>query len=241
MKVIPAIDLIGGRLVRLEKGDYATERGYGLSPLEAAKRFEDGGLSCLHLVDLDAAKGQGSNLGVLEMIAARTSLSIDFGGGIRSVDDAVRAFEAGASAVNIGSWAVREPEDVISLAHRFPSRVILSADCRGGRIAVSGWTENTGLDIMTFLSRYFDAGVNTAAVTDISRDGTLSGPSADLYRRILTEMPALRLIASGGVSCAGDLKELARLGCHGVIVGKAYYEGRVTVADMKEAECSARG
>ena len=241
MKVIPAIDLIGGRLVRLERGDYSKEKGYGLSPLDAARRFEDGGLSSLHLVDLDGAKGQGRNLDVLEAIARDTSLSIDFGGGIRSTEDVRRAFDAGASAVNVGSAAVKDGEEVRSWAASYPGRIILSADVRAGRIAVSGWSEDTSIDIISFLSSYLSSGIDIAAVTDIDRDGMLSGPSLGLYGNLLSSFPSLRLIASGGVSSKTDLLALRDAGCYGAIVGKAYYEGRITISDMKEAECWPRG
>ena len=237
MKVIPAIDLIGGRLVRLEKGDYSKEKGYGLVPLDAAKRFEDGGLTSLHLVDLDGAKGQGRNLDVLEKIACNTSLSIDFGGGIRKEEDVRRALDAGASAVNVGSMAVKDGKEVRRWASLFPRRIILSADVRGRSIAVSGWSEDTSIDIVSFLSSYLLSGIDIATVTDIDRDGMLSGPSIGLYKELLSSLPALRLIASGGVSSKEDLLALRDAGCHGAIVGKAYYEGRITISDMKEAEC----
>ena len=237
MKVIPAIDLIGGRLVRLEKGDYSKEKGYGLSPLDAAKRFEDGGLSSLHLVDLDAAKGQGRNLDVLEKIARNTSLTIDFGGGLRSAEDVRRAFDAGASSVNVGSAAVKDRQEVRRWAAAYPGRIILSADARAERIAVSGWSEETSIDIISFLSEYLSFGIDIATVTDIDCDGMLSGPSLGLYRKLLSAIPSLRLVASGGVATKADLIALRDAGCYGAIVGKAYYEGRVSISDMKEAGC----
>ena len=237
MVVIPAIDIIDGKLVRLSQGDYSTKMDYGLSPVDAAKSFEDGGLSHLHIVDLDAAKGSGDNLKVLEKIASAVSLEIDFGGGIRSEESIRRALSAGADKVNIGSAAVKDRSAVESWAGMFPSCIILSADCRSGMIAVSGWTEDTGIPIIPFLSSYALHGVDTAAVTDISRDGMLSGPSAELYGNIIQAIPSIRLIASGGISSKDDLEKLRALGCHGAIVGKAYYEGRISICEMKEAEC----
>ena len=241
MNVIPAIDLIDGSLVRLSQGDYARKKDYGLSPLSAAKVFEDGGLTHLHLVDLDGAKGDGNNLAVLEEIASHTSLTIDFGGGIRSEEAIRRALDAGADRVNIGSVAASDRKSVKQWGRKYPGRIILSADSRCGRIAVSGWMEETEILLLPFLSDYLESGIDTAVVTDIAKDGMLSGPSLELYSRIMEEFPSLRLIASGGVSSASDLARLSEIGCSGAIVGKAYYEGRITIREMKEAECLQRG
>ena len=241
MRVIPAIDLVDGRPVRLAEGDSSRMTSFGLSALDAAKRFEDGGLGYLHLVDLDAAFGRGSNLDVLEEIASKTSLHIDFGGGVRTPASFLSALDAGAAEVNIGSMAAKDPDAVKALAAEFPSRVILSADARDGRIAVSGWTEDTGADAVSFIGDFLASGIGKAVVTDISSDGMLSGPSLELYRTILEKLPGLSLIASGGVSSLDDLKALAGIGCSGAIVGKAYYEGRISIEEMKEAECWRRG
>ncbi len=238
MRAIPAIDLMDGRPVRLCEGDYSRRTSYGMTALEAAKRFEDGGLSCLHLVDLDAAGGKGrDNLRVLEEIAAATHLHIDFGGGIRTEEACRRAFSAGAERVNAGSAAVRDAEAVLSWERLWPGRIILSADAREGRIAVSGWQEHTDILLPDFIGYFVSRGIRTATVTDIARDGMLSGPSVELYAGLLKSIPHLSLIASGGVSCYGDLAALAAIGVSGAIVGKAYYEGKLTIREMKEAEC----
>lgn len=241
MLVIPAIDIIDGAIVRLSQGDYSRRKGYGLTPLDAAKAFEDGGLTHLHLVDLDGAKGTGNNLNVLEEIASRTSLSIDFGGGIRSEEALESALSAGADKVDIGSVAAKDRESVKAWGRKHPGRIILSADARDGMIAISGWQEETSISLLPFLSDYLSSGIDTAVVTDIAMDGMLSGPSIGLYRTILSSLPGLFLIASGGVSSTEDLHALAAAGCHGAIVGKAYYEGRISISVMKEAECLRRG
>ena len=237
MIVIPAIDIIDGSPVRLKAGDYSQKTRYGLDAVEVAKAFEDGGLKRLHLVDLDAAAGQKDNLRVLEKIASHTSLIIDFGGGIRTRDAVKRAFEAGADFVNVGSAAVKKPEEVLSWNQEWPGRVILSADLKDGKVAVSGWTENTDVDGIGFLSSFFSEGIEEAAVTDIAKDGMLSGPSLELYEEILNHLPSLRLIASGGVSSVSDLENLNRAGLYAAIVGKAFYEGHISIREMKEAEC----
>lgn len=241
MRVIPAIDLIDGRPVRLSEGDYSRRREYSMTALDAAKRFEDGGLRYLHLVDLDAARGSGSNLAVLERIASCTSLEIDFGGGIKSREAVRSAFSAGAWRVNAGSAAVHDPEEVISWNDEYPGRIILSADARNGMIAVSGWQEETDEPIIPFIGRFLSRGIASAAVTDISRDGMLSGPALGLYAEIAGNLPELELIASGGVSCSKDLADLAQIGVYGAIVGKAYYEGRISIEEMREAGCLQKG
>ena len=242
MIAIPAIDIIDGSLVRLSEGDYSKVSHYGLTPLEAAKRFEDGGLEYLHLVDLDGAEGNGKrNLKVLEEIAKNVSMHIDFGGGIRSEEDAERAFSAGAEKVNIGSMAVKRKDDVIALGRKYPGRIIISSDVRNEKVSISGWKENTELDVYSFPAGYLKEGITFATVTDISRDGMLSGPSNELYKKLLEKLPDLSLIASGGVSSESDLISLSEIGVYGAIVGKAYYEGRISVEEMKEAECLQRG
>ena len=241
MIAFPAIDLIGGSLVRLEKGDYSTKRGFGVTPLEAAKAFEGAGLKHLHLVDLDAAKGDGNNLRVLEELSSRTGLIIDFGGGLRTLKDVERAFSAGADSVNLGSVAVKAPEEVEAWGRMYPGRIILSADVRGRKVAVHGWQEDTEVEVVPLVKRFLSSGIDRAAVTDIAADGMLSGPNTGLYREILGEVPGLRLIASGGVSCREDLEALSECGCYAAIVGKAYYTGKVTLEDLVEVSCCRKG
>ena len=241
MRIIPAIDLMDGCVVRLSEGDFSTCRSYSSDPVSAAKAFEDGGLSRLHVVDLDAARGRGSNIDTLRRIASATSLSIDFGGGVRSYDDLRRAFDAGAEYVNAGSAAAKDPDEVLRWNSLYPGRIILSADVRNGMVAVSGWMEDTDRKIIPFIQSFLEGGITIATVTDISRDGMLSGPSYELYRTILKALPGLSLIASGGIAGASDLKGLAADGLYGAIVGKAYYEGRITIGEMREAECLQRG
>lgn len=237
MIVIPAIDLIDGRPVRLAEGDYSRKTQYGISALDAAKRFEDGGLTHLHLVDLDGAAGRGNNLAVLDELASKTALKIDFGGGIRSLESMQSALDAGAWKVNVGSAAVKHKDEVLQWNKKYPDRIILSSDARDGEVKVSGWAEGTGLSLIPFLSDYLSDGVGTAVVTDISKDGMLRGPSFELYEKIINTLPPLCLIASGGVSSISDLERLSALGLHGAIVGKAYYEGFVTIEEMRELEC----
>ena len=237
MRVIPAIDLIDGSPVRLSEGDYSRKTSYGLDALDTARAFEDGGLEYLHLVDLDAAAGRGNNLRVLETIASRTGLIVDFGGGVRTKSALLEAFNAGADKVNIGSKAAKDPEEVISWGREWPGRIILSSDVRGESVAVSGWMETTDISIIPFVSRFAEEGIRDVVVTDIAHDGMLSGPSFALYEKLLASVADLNLIASGGVSSMDDLKALYDMGADGVIVGKAYYEGRITIAEMKEASC----
>ena len=241
MKVIPAIDLMDGSVVRLSEGDFSTCKGYSTDPVAVAKIFEEGGLSALHVVDLDAARGRGSNIKVLERIASSTALEIDFGGGMRSEDDIARAFDAGACKVNLGSIAVKDRESTEQWGRKYSGRIILSADARNGIVAMSGWQEDTGIQLLPFLRDYIESGICTAVVTDIAKDGMLQGPSFELYGKIISALPDIHLIASGGVSSPADLWRLSEIGCSGAIVGKAFYEGRITIKEMKEAECLRRG
>lgn len=237
MVVIPAIDLIDGKVVRLSKGDYSSKIEYSSNPLDMAKRFEDAGLSHLHLVDLDGAKaGEPKNLGILEAIATKTNLSVDFGGGIKSLDSLKAALSSGAKEVSVGSVAVKQKDDVVSWLDSYGENMILSADCRDGFVSISGWQEDTKLEILEFISSYFRAGLKKVISTDISKDGMLSGPAFDLYEKIIKELPEENVIASGGISSYSDIIECGRLGCYGVIVGKAYYEGRVTLKELREAD-----
>ena len=233
MRIIPAIDIIEGKCVRLSKGDYDTKKIYNEDPLEVAKSFEGEGLKYLHLVDLDGAKAKHIvNWKVLEKIAAKTSLTIDFGGGIKSNEDLKIAFESGADQITGGSIAVKDPELFESWITGYGAeRIILGADALEGKIAVSGWQESTEQGIESFIKNYTEKGIQYVISTDISKDGMLEGPSFELYEKILEEIPELKLIASGGVSSIEDLEQLREKGLEGAIVGKAIYENKV---DLKE-------
>lgn len=234
MRIIPAIDLINGKCVRLEKGDYNRKTEYREDPLEVAKEFEDAGLQYLHLVDLDGAKaGALLNWKVLERICANTALTVDVGGGIKSDEDLRIALECGAKQVNVGSLAVKQPEKFRQwLQEKGGETMILSADVREGKIAVSGWQEQTEINLQTFIEGFLDDGLKTVVTTDISRDGMLTGPSIELYHQLRTEFPDLDFVASGGVSNLSDLEDLATIGMGGAILGKAIYEGRITLKDL---------
>jgi phosphoribosylformimino-5-aminoimidazole carboxamide ribotide isomerase len=234
MYIIPAIDLIGGKCVRLSQGDYSSKKEYHDDPLEMAKRFEGAGITRLHLVDLDGAKAKKIvNGAVLERICAGTGLQVDFGGGIQSDEDIEKAFFLGAKQVTGGSIAVKNPvlfEDWIT---KYSSeKIILGADAKGKKIAVGGWEETTSVDLIPFVKGYYNKGIRHVICTDVAKDGLLQGPSVDLYKEILQEIPDLKLIASGGVSSVKDLEELEKIGVYGTIVGKAYYEGRVTLEEL---------
>lgn len=235
MEIIPAIDIIDGKCVRLTQGDYAQKTIYNENPLEVAKAFEDAGLKRLHLVDLDGAKeGTVKNWAVLQNIAASTSLSIDFGGGIKQDKDLKIVFESGAAYATIGSLAVKQPE-VFSgwLKNYGADKFLLGADVKSEKIAVAGWLETTDINIYDFLQEYVEAGVQQVFCTDVSKDGKLEGPSTDLYKNIIEKFPALYFIASGGVSSMSDLYSLKAIGCAGAIVGKAIYEGRIALTELK--------
>ena len=234
MTIVPAIDILGGKCVRLTKGDYSTGRVYCDDPLEMALRFQDAGLTRLHLVDLDGAGSDHIvNRDVLRGICAGTSLTVDFGGGIKSDADIDAAFSAGAAMVTVGSAAATHPELARKWIEEYGAgRIILGADARNGKIATRGWQDDSGLDILDFIGGYHQLGVTKVICTDINRDGTLQGPSIQLYRKIMDRFPDLALTASGGVSSVKDLEELAEAGLAAAIVGKAYYEGRITLQDM---------
>jgi len=238
MQIIPAIDLIDGKCVRLTEGDYQQKTIYNENPLEIAQLFEDAGIQRLHLVDLDGAKaGKIINYKVLETIAKHTNLLIDFGGGVKTNEDVQSIFDAGAYFVSVGSIAVKNKELFVSWIQKFgANRILLGADVREEKIAIHGWLENTNLSIIDFLEEYSQAGVTQVFCTDISKDGKLQGVSADLYRKIRTNFPDLQLIASGGVSNIADLYELEAIGCQGVIVGKALYENRISLAELQHFE-----
>lgn len=234
MFIIPAIDLIGGKCVRLSQGDYSSKKEYHDDPLEMAKRFEGVGIQRLHLVDLDGAKAKKIiNDAVLERICSGTSLHVDFGGGIQADEEIEKAFSLGAKQVTGGSIAVKNPtlfENWISIYGA--EKIILGADAKNKKIAVGGWEETTSVELIPFIKSYFEKGIRCVICTDVAKDGLLQGPSVDLYREILQEIPELKLIASGGVSSVKDLEELEKIGVYGTIIGKAYYEGRVTLEEL---------
>lgn len=235
IEIIPAIDLIEGKCVRLSQGDYTRKTVYNENPLEVAKMFEDAGIKRLHLVDLDGAKAQHIvNHKVLELISSRTSLIIDFGGGLKSDDDLRIAFECGASMITGGSIAVKKPEVFRSwIDHYGSEKIILGADVHNGMIAVSGWTESTNLELMPFITEYHQYGISKLICTDISKDGMLQGPSTELYKEIISGEPEMYLIASGGVSSIRDIEILMEHGIPAVIFGKAIYEGRIKLHELK--------
>ncbi|MBQ8887913.1 MAG: 1-(5-phosphoribosyl)-5-[Bacteroidaceae bacterium] len=234
IELIPAIDIIDGKCVRLSQGDYNTQKVYNENPLEVAKEFEANGIRRLHVVDLDGAKSQHIvNYRVLDMIASRTSLIIDFGGGIKSDEDLLIAFENGAQMVTLGSVAVKKPELFKKWLHLFgPEKIILGADVKDNRISVNGWKEESQQELMPFLTDYTQEGVRKVLCTDISRDGMLQGPSIELYKQIMEQFPEMHLIASGGVSCLQDLIDLSKARIPAVVFGKALYEGRITMKDL---------
>ncbi len=236
MQIIPAIDIIEGKCVRLTQGDYAQKKIYNEHPLEVAKMFEDAGITRLHLVDLDGAKkGEVQNWKVLESIASNTKLVIDFGGGIKRETDLKIVLNAGAAMATIGSLAVKNADLFIDWVSTYGSdRFFLGADVRDEKIAVGGWLETTDVTIVDFLKNYLQKGINHVFCTDISKDGKLEGPSIELYQNLIHQLPELNLVASGGVSALTDLVALKTIGCTGVIIGKAIYEGRISLLDLCE-------
>jgi phosphoribosylformimino-5-aminoimidazole carboxamide ribotide isomerase len=234
IEIIPAIDLIEGKCVRLSQGDFAQKKIYNENPLEVAREFENAGLKRLHIVDLDGAKnGRVTNLKVLETIAENTNLTIDFGGGIKTDEDIQSVFNAGAEMASIGSVAVKEPAKFFGWIEKYGSeKILLGADVRNKKLAINGWQTETDLEILQFLEEYFAKGVRQVFCTDISKDGLLEGSANELYREILSRLPELKLIASGGVSDIEDIFELEKIGCSGVIIGKAIYEGKIKLEDL---------
>jgi phosphoribosylformimino-5-aminoimidazole carboxamide ribotide isomerase len=235
MRIIPAIDIIDGQCVRLSKGDYNTKKVYNENPLEIAKQFEAHGIEHLHLVDLDGAKASHIvNHKVLEAIATKTSLKIDFGGGLKTDDDLRVAFESGAGQVTGGSIAVKKPEVFKNWLLKFGSdKIILGADANNEKIAISGWLEESNKELIPFVGEYMKEGVSYVICTDIAKDGMLEGPSFDLYKKMLTELPEVKLIASGGISTFEELPKLAALGCEGTIIGKAIYENKISLKQLE--------
>jgi phosphoribosylformimino-5-aminoimidazole carboxamide ribotide isomerase len=234
IELIPAIDLIEGKCVRLSKGDYNTKQIYNENPLEVALQFEAHGIKRLHIVDLDGAKaGHIINHKILETIVSKTNLIIDFGGGLKTTDDLRIAFECGASMVTGGSIAVKDPEIFAGWIKKYGAdKIILGSDVKNKKIAVSGWQETSSHDLFDFLNQYSHLGITKTICTDISKDGMLQGPAIDLYKEIREQFPDLYLIASGGVSHRKDIEALAEAGVPAVIFGKAIYEGRITLAEL---------
>ncbi|WP_343698124.1 1-(5-phosphoribosyl)-5-[(5-phosphoribosylamino)methylideneamino]imidazole-4-carboxamide isomerase [Flavobacterium sp.] len=235
MRIIPAIDIIEGKCVRLSKGDYDTKIIYNENPLEVAKSFEAHGIEYLHLVDLDGAKSSKIvNYKILEQIATQTSLKIDFGGGLKSDDDLRIAFESGANQITGGSIAVKNRTIFEKWISEYGSeKIILGADAKDEKIAVSGWLEESNEDLVPFIQDYQSKGMQYVICTDIAKDGMLQGPSFDLYSKILAKAKGVKLIASGGISTFDELPKLAELGCEGTIIGKAIYEGRITLKQLE--------
>ena len=236
MIIIPAIDIIQGKCVRLTKGDYAQQIVYNDNPVEVAKQFEAAGIKRLHIVDLDGAKaGSIVNLKVLENVAAATDLVIDFGGGVKTIQDVSNIFNAGATMVTIGSLAVKQPALLEEWLMEFGTdRFLIGADVLDGKIKISGWLEDGGINIFDFIGKMLSLGVTNIFCTDIAKDGVMEGPSVDLYKTILEQHPEINLIASGGVSKIDDILVLDALGCTGAIVGKAIYEGKVPLNPLKD-------
>ena len=234
IELIPAIDIIDGKCVRLSQGDYDTQKVYNESPLEVAKEFEANGIRRLHVVDLDGAKSSHIvNYKVLDQIAGHTSLTIDFGGGIKTDEDLTIAFEYGAQMVTLGSIAVKNPDLFKSWLHKYGAeRIILGADVKDNRISVNGWKEESQQELLPFLADYTQEGIRKVLCTDISRDGMLQGPSIELYKQIMGQFPEMHLIASGGVSGLDDIIRLDEAGIPAVVFGKALYEGRITLKDL---------
>ena len=235
MRIIPAIDIINGECVRLSKGDYNRKTIYNSNVLEVAKNFEDNGIQFLHLVDLDGAKqNRIINYKILEKISSQTNLTIDFGGGLKSEEDIKIAFENGAKQVTLGSVAVKNPDLFLKSLEKYGSeKIILGADARKEKIAVSGWLEESKMNIYDFIKEKTESGIEYVISTDIDKDGMLEGPSFDLYEKIIAENPDIKLIASGGITSTNDLVQLNSIGCEGAIIGKALYENRITFNDLK--------
>ena len=233
--IIPAIDIIDGKCIRLTQGDYSQMKVYNENPLEVAKKFEDAGLRRLHLVDLDGARtGTIKNWKVLETIAGKTNLLIDFGGGIKTQNDVKIVFDSGASLATVGSIAVKNEEEIKNWFQNFGvTKFFLGADVKEEKIAIHGWQQTTDLWIYDFIEKYIAHGIQQLFCTDISKDGKLEGPSIDLYKNIILKFSKLHFIASGGVSSAKDVEELWKIGCKGIIIGKAIYENRISLKELE--------
>jgi phosphoribosylformimino-5-aminoimidazole carboxamide ribotide isomerase len=238
IEIIPAIDILHGKCVRLTQGEYASQKIYNENPLEVARQFEDAGLKRLHLVDLDGAKdGRVRNWNVLETIAGRTKLVIDFGGGISSAKDLQIVFDSGAFLATVGSIAVKNESLLREWILRFgAAKFLLGADVRDEKISISGWTVDTEIWVYDFIEKYKEAGIQQIFCTDIKMDGAMSGPSFDLYKKILGQFPGLHFIASGGIRSLDDIFLLGKAGCKGAIIGKAIYEGFITLKDLANVD-----
>ena len=236
IELIPAIDIIDGKCVRLTKGNYNNKKIYNENPITVAQDFEKQGFRRLHIVDLDGAKSNHIvNVDVLRRITSETNLIVDFGGGIKTDNDIELAFENGASMVTIGSIAVTQPELFVSWIDKYgPERIILGADVRNGKISINGWKEDSTEELLPFLKYYIDKGINKVLCTDISKDGMLQGTAIELYKNVIKEYPSLQLIASGGVSCLSDIIELEKNGIPAVVFGKAIYEGKINLNELWE-------
>jgi phosphoribosylformimino-5-aminoimidazole carboxamide ribotide isomerase len=235
MRIIPAIDIIDGKCVRLSKGDYNTKKIYNENPLEVAKEFEAHGIQYLHLVDLDGAKSSKIvNHKVLEQIATKTALKIDFGGGLKSDTDIQIAFESGANQVTGGSIAIKNPDVFKEWIQKYgANKIILGADANNEKVAISGWLEESKEDLIPFIDNYINQGIQYVICTDIAKDGMLEGPSFDLYAKIINKIKGVKLIASGGISTFSELPKLAELGCEGTIIGKAIYEHKISLKQLE--------
>ena len=235
MRIIPAIDIIDGKCVRLTKGNYNTKKIYNENPLEVAKEFEANGIKYIHLVDLDGAKSQHIvNFKILEQIAKKTNLDIDFGGGIKSNKDLEIALDKGASQVTAGSVAANNSETFLGWLKKYGnSKIILGADCRDRKISTNGWQNSSELDVVDFIKEYEKSGISYVICTDIAKDGMLQGTSIELYSEILADCN-VNLIASGGITSLNELVELKKIGCEGAIIGKAIYEGKISIKDLKD-------
>jgi len=236
MRIIPAIDIIEGKCVRLSKGDYDTKKIYNENPLEVAKNFEAHGIQYLHLVDLDGAKSKHIvNHKILEQIASKTTLKIDFGGGLKTDDDLRIAFESGAGQITGGSIAVKDKQTFTNWVETYGAdKIILGADAMDEKVAVSGWQEESSEELIPFIQAYQQKGITYVICTDISKDGMLEGPSFDLYKRILKDCDGIKLIASGGISTFKELPKLLEMGCEGTIIGKAIYENRISLKQLEK-------
>lgn len=234
IELIPAIDLIDGKCVRLTKGDYDQKTIYNEDPVSQAMEFQSLGFRRLHIVDLDGAKSKHIvNDAVLKAITQATDLIVDFGGGIKSTEDIEKAFMAGAHMVTIGSVAVTEPEVFMGWLRKYGAeKIILGADVRNGMVSINGWKEDSSEALLPFLEKYVSAGVRNVLCTEISKDGTLAGPATELYRKVMAQYPHLHLIASGGVSCNADIQQLDENGIPAVVFGKAYYEGKIDIKEL---------
>lgn len=236
MRIIPAIDIIDGKCVRLTKGDYKTQKTYNENPVEVAKQFEDSGITYLHVVDLDGAKsGKIINYKTLEALTSQTNLKIDFGGGIKTEKDSKIAFESGVNQITCGSMAVKNPDLFKSLLKIYgKDKIILGADIKDNKIAIDAWKNTAEVDFISFIKTYLEEGLSYVVCTDVSKDGMLQGPSLGLYQQILSQLKSIKLVASGGISNLKDLDKLKALGCNAAILGKAIYENKISLPQLEQ-------